>query len=278
MKEADRLSLREKRFMEFEAFKLPALESLAKIIGNRYTGSEISGLFRKAGFSDIVHDGGTKWRFVYATLENLQKQKYGPVNVVKIIQQLCDPQEYFSIPDQHTEICRQVNQILSFYALMVDENGQLRKLGEKATSLLKPIPENANIFDVRQFHPKIIQHARKLFIEGNYFHAIFECCKVYDKDVAMKSQIICHGSDLMSKAFSLSGTLKLNTQRTETEKNEQEGVMHLSMGLMRAVRNPQAHEPALDWPISREDSLDMLSFLSFLFRKFDNVIYFNNRQ
>jgi uncharacterized protein (TIGR02391 family) len=266
--------------MNLEPFKLSALETLAKIIGDRYTGTEITEFFRKAGFPEFVHDGGTKWRFVYASLEALQNQKYGPFNIVKVIEQLCDPQEYLLNLELHESICNQVNNILQFYGLRIGNDGRVRPTGEKATSYKKSIPENEKIFDERKFHHKIIQHARKLFVEGNYFHAVFECCKVYDKEVSQKSRIQDHGAGLMSKAFSLSGPLKLNTQRTETERNEQEGVMHLSRGIMSAIRNPQAHEPALDWPISREDALDLLSFLSFLFRKLDNAVYFdqNNQQ
>ena len=259
--------------MELELFKLPALEALAKIIGDRYTGTEISELFRKAGFPEIAHDGGTKWRFVYAALEQMQKQKDETHNIARLIQQLCDPQEYFSNPDSHEEICKQVNHILSFYGLMVGSDGKLRKSGEKATTHTKTIPENAKIFDDRHFHTKINQHARKLFIEGNYFHAVFECCKVYDKEVQSKSQMSGYGAKLMETALATSGTVKLNSQRNRTEINEQEGVMHLSVGLMRAIRNPQAHEPALDWPIVREDALDLLSFLNFLFHKIDNATY-----
>ncbi len=262
--------------MEIESFKLPALEALAKIIGNRYTGSEISEMFRKVGFQEIVHDGGTKWRFVYSSLEDLQKQKHGPFNVFKIIEQLCDPQEYFSLPELHLIICEQVNGILRFYGLRVGADGKISKTVEKSTTHKKTILENEKIFEDRKFHLKVVQHGRKLFVEENYFHAVFECCKVYDKNVAITSQIQDHGASLMSRVFSLSGTLKLNSQMTETEKNEQEGVMHLSMGLMRAVRNPQSHEPALDWPITKEDALDLLSFISFLFRKLDKSIYFNN--
>ncbi|KKS29168.1 MAG: hypothetical protein UV83_C0006G0019 [candidate division WWE3 bacterium GW2011_GWE2_43_18] len=263
--------------MELEPFKLPALEALAKIIGDNYTGSEISELFRKAGFPEISHDGGTKWRFVYAALEAMQKQTYGTFNIATLIQQLCDPQEYFSAPEKHEVICKQVNQILRFYGLLVGDDGKLRKSGEKITSLSKAIPENAKIFDDRKFHNKISQHARKLFTERNYFHAVFECCKVYDKEIQEKSQMSEYGSRLMENALALTGTLKLNAQQTRTEKNEQEGVMHLSVGLMRAIRNPQAHEPALDWPINREEALDLLSFLNFLFKKIDKVIYFNQK-
>jgi len=75
-------------------------------------------------------------------------------------------------------------------------------------------------------------------------------------------------------ALSLSGTLKLNSQQTQTEINEQEGIMHLCKGLMRAIRNPEAHEPQLDWPLDQQDALDVLSLISFLYRKIETAVYF----
>src|SRR5947209_2402063 len=48
----------------------------------------------------------------------------------------------------------------------------------------------------------------------------------------------------------------------------------LSAGLMSAIRNPTAHEPAVDWPISLDDCLDILSFISFLYRQLDKAVYF----
>ena len=62
---------------KIEPFSLSALERIAKIIGGRYSGSEITTFFRKAGFSQICHDGTTKWRFVYAALEQIQSNSYG---------------------------------------------------------------------------------------------------------------------------------------------------------------------------------------------------------
>ena len=78
----------------------------------------------------------------------------------------------------------------------------------------------------------------------------------------------------MMEALSLNGVLKLNSGQSETERNIQDGTKFLSSGLMRAVRNPTAHEPALDWPINKQDCLYMLSMISFLFRQLDKAIYF----
>ena len=59
------------------------------------------------------------------------------------------------------------------------------------------------------------------------------------------------------------------------EKDEQQGIMYLCMGLMNAVRNPQAHEPELNWPMTRDDALDVLALISFLFRKLENAVVIN---
>jgi uncharacterized protein (TIGR02391 family) len=68
------------------------------------------------------------------------------------------------------------------------------------------------------------------------------------------------------------GTLKVTRCESDTDRNVQDGIKFLSAGLMRAIRNPTAHEPAIDWPISEEDCLDILSFVSFLFRKLDDAV------
>jgi len=260
---------------QIEPFSLSALERIAKIIGERYTGSEITELFRKADFPHIRHDGSTKWRFVYASLEDLQKQSYGPYNIAKVIEKLCDPQEYFGQAEYHKVIVEEMNEILTFYGLEVNhKTGKITVKPFISPGLRSQRSKNEEIFDSRNFHFEVRRHARLLFLEGRYFHAVFESCKAFDKYIQEKSGIDKHGAELMGAALSLKGPLKINTQRTETERNEQEGVMHLCMGLMRAIRNPEAHEPELDWPITQEDAINILSLISFLWQKIDIAAHF----
>ena len=131
-------------------------------------------------------------------------------------------------------------------------------------------------FFARSFHPEIHKHCAKLYSEGNYFHAVFEAAKVYNKLVQEKSKLSKDGQALMMEAWTSTGVLKVTACETETDKNVQEGIKFLSAGLMQAMRNPTAHEPALHWPISKEDCLDMLSFISYLFRQLDKAVYFAN--
>ena len=130
-------------------------------------------------------------------------------------------------------------------------------------------------FIARGFHSEVIEHCKRLYAQGNYFHAVFEACKVYNRAVQAKSCNTIDGESLMMNVWGWDkGVLKLTPCQTETDKNVQDGVKFLSAGLMRAMRNPTAHEPALNWPIEKQDCLDMLSFISFLFRQLDKAIYF----
>jgi uncharacterized protein (TIGR02391 family) len=119
------------------------------------------------------------------------------------------------------------------------------------------------------FHPEVARHAQELLVAGNYFHAVFEAVKAYDKAVRIRAKSSKHGTALMFEAFSLKGPIKITPCITETDKNIQEGTMHLSVGLIRAVRDVTAHEPVADWPMSREDALTLLGLVSFLFRQLE---------
>ncbi len=255
-------------------FSLSALEKLADIIAAHHTGSGITELFRKAGFPEIRHDGSTKRWFVKRALEQIHQQPYGPYNVLKVVEALCNPEEFIGAPQIQEQLLEKVNQILGFYALSVGADGKVRRTSGAETVLTVRQAEGRR-FDERGFHSEIRKHARQLFCEGHYFHAVLECCKALEKYVREKSGIDKHGADLMGAALNLThGPLKVNTQRTESERNQQEGVMHLCIGLMRAIRNPASHEPALDWVITREDALDLLSLISYLFRQIDRAVCF----
>ncbi|RFM37125.1 TIGR02391 family protein [Chitinophaga silvisoli] len=127
----------------------------------------------------------------------------------------------------------------------------------------------------RNFHSEVVRHSQKLFIQGNFFHAVFESAKAFNKDVKIKSQNEKDGQPLMLNVWGCdSGVLKITSCQTQTDKDFQDGIKFLSGGLMSAIRNPTAHEPAISWPIDKQDCLDILSLISFLYRQLDKAVYF----
>lgn len=63
--------------------------------------------------------------------------------------------------------------------------------------------------------------------------------------------------------------LAFNSLRTDTEKDEQRGLVNLLKGMFSTFRNVTAHAPKVTWPIDEQDALDLLSLASFLHRRID---------
>lgn len=141
-------------------------------------------------------------------------------------------------------------------------------------------PETVNkqdytLFLAHDFHPEVIKHCKNLFLQGNYFHAVFEACKAYNLLVKQKAQGTRDGAPLMLEVWGCDkGVLKITPCASQTDMDVQDGIKFLSAGLMQAIRNPTAHEPAILWPINKQDCLDVLSLISFLFRQLDKAVYF----
>jgi len=158
---------------------------------------------------------------------------------------------------------------LSIIDWCIKEAGYTDNLPEIEIPKLKIPNAHLKKFDSRSYNPEIVTHSRKLYENKHYTNAVLEAAKAYNARVKKESGILKDGADLMMASFSENGTIKINMFQTDSEKNEQKGIMYLSAGLVQAFRNPAAHETAITWKITEEDCLDILSFISFLFNKLD---------
>ncbi len=127
------------------------------------------------------------------------------------------------------------------------------------------------LFSSAKYHSTIILHCKDFFLQKHYSTCVNEACKAYNKAVQDKSGSNKDGQALMLSAFSSGGNLRANEYVTESQVNEQEGIMFLSAGLMRGFRNPTAHEPAYSWKTPKEDCIEILGLVSYLFKKLDNT-------
>lgn len=119
---------------------------------------------------------------------------------------------------------------------------------------------NLELFDALSSHPKIIKVSRKLFADGHYAQAIFEAFKAVNNAVKKKSGVTDKdGQALMAWVFNEEKPiLKLNSLRTQSDKDEQIGFKLLYMGAMTGIRNPKAHDHIL-----QTDPLRTLKYLAF---------------
>jgi uncharacterized protein (TIGR02391 family) len=144
--------------------------------------------------------------------------------------------------------------------------GRKRMLPSKAA-----FPKRRNLrqeFDRRSLHPKLVERCRKLFTDGYLSDAVLSGCKVINTEVRGRSGVDKDGQVLMCHVFSAQNpTLRFNNLTSQTDLDEQKGMMLLFQGCMAGIRNPFAHEfPLLD---DETLALDYLSFLNLLLRRLD---------
>ena len=132
------------------------------------------------------------------------------------------------------------------------------------------------LFDVMQFHPKVVEASKDCFIAGNYREAIlnaFICLIDYVKE---RTGLDLDGDDLMNQAFSINydkeqrkitkyPIIRINELKNKSDRDEQQGFMFLCKGAAGGIRNPKAHKLI---PQSNPlHTLEYLAFASLLIRR-----------
>lgn len=142
-----------------------------------------------------------------------------------------------------------------------------KKVGKKDINTQK---KDSDLFNQRKLHESAVFASGKLFSAGFYSQAIFEACKLLNKRVQELSKSARDGKSLMLEVFSVNcPILKITNNESQSDKDEQEGFMHLFAGVMHGIRNPKGHELIdLNDPFR---ALEYLGLISLLFRKLDEL-------
>lgn len=121
--------------------------------------------------------------------------------------------------------------------------GLIKRLEEKREDLQEGVaPAPALYFDKLNLHPRIADVARERFLDGYHWDAVFAASKALVNYVKEKSGSELDGAKLMHSVFSKNcPVLAFNTGADQTDLDEQEGMMHLFVGAVLAIRNPGGH-------------------------------------
>lgn len=127
----------------------------------------------------------------------------------------------------------------------------------------------------RKVHQDVLTFCKAEMFQKNYFHAVFEAMKSVSKKICDLSGLDGDGAELVDKAFGFRDTtspvLRINPLTTETDRGEQRGFSNLLKGLFGTIRNPLAHNPKIEWDMTEQDALDVLTTLSLVHRKLDKA-------
>jgi uncharacterized protein (TIGR02391 family) len=169
---------------------------------------------------------------------------------------------YMNMPDDQILEARLKGRTLVINVL----KGLIKRLEEVRGDIFEgAIPAPTAYFDKLNLHPRIADVARDLFLDGHHWEAVFAAGKALVNYVKDRSGLELDGAKLMYAAFSRDNpVLAVNALSNQTDRDVQEGTMHLFVGATLAIRNPGGHS----FPEGSEqraiESISLLSMLAFL--------------
>lgn len=262
-----------------QQFNAQDLTSICKILADTadgLTGSQIGYLLQDCCIPDVTPEQ-TKWKRLFSAFVEFQNHRQFGNHVVVFINKAMSPVQYTSNPLTFTERRDKLNAVLSFSGLFVGEDGKVR-WARKAQNLGEALARASRLRAAlvqRQVHEDVIAFCRTELLQENYFHAVFEAMKSIGNKIRLLSGLDGDGTALVDNAFGIkdgtSPVLAINALASETQRGEQRGFVNLLKGLFGTIRNPLAHDPKIEWDMSEQDALDILTTLSLIHRKLDKT-------
>ena len=249
------------------------IETLARVLGECASGSDISRVLRDRGIVDSSGES-TKWRRLYAVFLETQRRDGCANRVLDFTKALLTPARFAGRAEEFETHRQELNRVLAFAGLEYRADGQFLRIHaaqtlDEAEARLKTIQAK---FKGRRIHPEVLKYCRAELLQDNYFHAVFEASKGLAQRIREMSGLGSDGAALVDEVFAIDHPLlAFSSLQTETERSEHKGFALLLKGCFAAVRNPLARGPKLLWQ-GEDDDADYLSMISLLHRKLDDCV------
>lgn len=256
-----------------------ALEGIAHAIGDPVTGPQVDQMLTACGIPIPSPAPSTKWRRLYAALDAEQRRSGSGASVLRYIQTAAQPQRWAADREKFDTIRAALNRVLAFDGLTVGADGTLARVKaatthDEAAGIARRLHDELSR---RGGHAEVFRYCSRELVADDCFSAVFEAVKGLGDRLRTMTGLDQDGHGLVRAALDpVKGEtmplLALNSLRTDTERNEQNGLRDLMLGVFSAFRNPPAHQPRQRWHVSEADALDLLSTLSLIHRRLDRAV------
>lgn len=260
--------------------KAPALtvaqaEQICRVIGdthNGLTGSEIGRMLAELGIAD-VNPANTKWKRLYNALAS-RTDGAGNANAVYGLIIYCfNPARGINDGARYRWMMDEVNRVLMLSGIEVRDDGKLHKVqvAETLDEVERRTRSLRNALVGAGAHPEVMKCCQKELLVDDYFHAVHEAAKGLCDRVREMSGLSLDGTRLFDAALSVKDPyIALTTLRTESERNQQNGLRELLNGAIHLVRNPTAHQLRIHWDVNETDAVEVLNLISYLHKLLDS--------
>ncbi|MFC1875255.1 TIGR02391 family protein [Chloroflexota bacterium] len=237
--------------------QIKSLDSFRRRLKQKYRWNKDT--IARYGGDILIKVLGQEWDvFNYSLSLNMNPDRFIAINkAIEILETTIKELESFIVP------------ISDWQDIKVTE--QPKEQSKTKVEQMVPTIAPIQLFDAMQFHPRIIEASKSLFIDKHYSIAIEKAVislilfikekTGFPKDKSTGRELDCR--KLMTKVFNENDPIiALNKLKRDIDKDEQEGFRFLYMGASIGIRNPKVHSLAkLDDPYKTLQYLSLISIL-----------------
>jgi len=198
---------------------------------------------------------------------------------------------------QFEDKINQLNHVLIFSGLEINDSGTIREIKEKATTIDeidKTLQKLKDVAKLMNWHRDCVKYCIREYLEKNYFHCIFEASKSILDRVRKEANITEDGDTLLNIAFGnyddiAKGKHNRGAPTVSTDKdyrpylvfnrldtkdyiNDHFGFVNLMKGMTMLFRNIPAHHPKQTYhEVSELELMEAMGIISYIHRKLDKV-------
>lgn len=255
-------------------FPSGTLEQTCKLIGDLYSGSDLTRILAEVPLRNDPGEGNTKWRRLAFAVSSNQASTGTGNALIALVTAAMRPDRILDRAAEAHQSRDELNQVLSLVGLRVRDDGKVaRATKAQTTDEAQDRTERLRtLLDRRGAHAEVLAYCRPELLRNDYYEAVFEAIKGLGSRMRQLTGLDADGYGLVESAMAGSSPqLRINTLQTRTQRDEQLGVANLAKGLFSAFRNPAAHEPRAEWTLTEQDALDVLGTLSMIHRRLDGA-------
>lgn len=260
-------------------FSQAQITAIAKVLGETdggLKGTEIAHYLAICKIPDVAPDI-TKWKRLHDAFCMFQNEHQVGNHIVVFINKVMEPALYTKSPEIFRKRQADLNMTLSLCGLRLNASGQVVRV-PKTETLDQAVAVAARMkaeLERRGVHQEVLRFCNAEVLAENYFHAVVEAMKSVTSRIRALSGLDGDGSALVDAAFGFSlprlPVVAINGLDTSTRQGEQRGFINLLKGIYGTFRNPVSHEAKIEWEMTEQDALDLMTTISLIHRKLDRA-------
>ena len=263
-----------------EVFSRGNLVGIAKALGDRNHGLtvfEIGHLLEGCEIQDFDPRNSNQWKRLFTSFTNHLNKGNNQSTIIKFIKDAMDPSRYVDCPLRHKTMCQNLNQVLLFASLAVNDAGNI--IPTKPAQSLSDAKERAltlhTSLEFRDVHPDVLKFCGPELVENNHFHAVLEAAKSIGDKLRSRTGLKDDGIVLAKAALGTTSDnppmVAINAFETKSDKSKQLGFLYLVKGTFNMFRNPTAHDARIQSEMDKDDLEDLLLLASIIHRRLDKA-------